>query len=404
MEAENADGQTALHLAVSYGHCDTTALLLKRGAHPHARDKNQLTPLHYAAAKGLTEEVSRLIRIGCNVDSLGQWTPESCLQLPSLHGLKREVWQVLFDKFALEFILSDITPLHLAAANGHLSTIHQLVQLGASVDTNKDKKLRVSPLHIAVLSGNHSAVEQLILLGADVDSITTTGVTPLYLAVLNKDVKTLELLVRAAIESGVFSRETGMLLLALAWSQSTLEVFAVLVKAGVRQHVASSCQYQLDCRSRNYLIDKPLSKQPIELPHPNSDQPWLTPLMLAIRDDASELDVFPANSTEINAKDLYGHTALGCAIIICKDEEIALSLLKNGAIPNVRYKWYEWFYANLTMLRLAVLFDKQRVGEALIARGASITEKWHLSNYSTRSERWQKMKEEMDKYRDKCGF
>ncbi len=49
IDGKDAQGHTALHLAVSFGREDLTAFLVSEGADVDARDIDGLTPLHYAS-------------------------------------------------------------------------------------------------------------------------------------------------------------------------------------------------------------------------------------------------------------------------------------------------------------------------------------------------------------------
>ena len=60
-EQVTARGDTALLLAVKYGHLDLTQLLLRQGFAVNARDANGLTPLAVACATGQGQTISTLI-------------------------------------------------------------------------------------------------------------------------------------------------------------------------------------------------------------------------------------------------------------------------------------------------------------------------------------------------------
>jgi ankyrin repeat protein len=70
--ARSPDGWTALHLAAFFGHRDTAAMLLDRGADPAARSKNDLdnTPLHAALAGGRGPVAELLVERGADVNAV----------------------------------------------------------------------------------------------------------------------------------------------------------------------------------------------------------------------------------------------------------------------------------------------------------------------------------------------
>ena len=70
--ARSADGWTPLHLAAYFGHRETAAMLLDRGADTAARSANDLenTPLHAALAGGRDPVVELLVERGADVNAV----------------------------------------------------------------------------------------------------------------------------------------------------------------------------------------------------------------------------------------------------------------------------------------------------------------------------------------------
>jgi ankyrin repeat protein len=70
--ARSPDGWTALHLAAFFGHRETAAMLLDRGADPEARSANELenTPLHAALAGGRAPVAELLVERGADVNAV----------------------------------------------------------------------------------------------------------------------------------------------------------------------------------------------------------------------------------------------------------------------------------------------------------------------------------------------
>ncbi|CUI14180.1 ankyrin repeat protein, putative, partial [Bodo saltans] len=75
---------------------------------------------------------------------------------------------------------STLTPLHVAAKNGHVDAIRTIVGHGAHVDAVTADGL--TPLHVAIEAGFVDAVHALIELGADFRQATNDGTTPLFIA------------------------------------------------------------------------------------------------------------------------------------------------------------------------------------------------------------------------------
>jgi ankyrin repeat protein len=66
------DGWTPLHLAAFFGHRETAAMLIERGADTAARSKNEIanTPLHAATAGGRAAVAELLVERGADVNAV----------------------------------------------------------------------------------------------------------------------------------------------------------------------------------------------------------------------------------------------------------------------------------------------------------------------------------------------
>eukprot|EP00434_Breviolum_minutum_P030483 symbB.v1.2.026955.t2/scaffold2731.1/size72017/3 len=93
------------------------------------------------------------------------------------------------------------TPLHVAAAEGHVAAAQLLLSKGAAVDATDI--VGWTPLHFAAINGHVAAAELLLSKGAAVDAKMNDGRTPLHRAALMGRVKAAELLLSkgAALDS-----------------------------------------------------------------------------------------------------------------------------------------------------------------------------------------------------------
>jgi ankyrin repeat protein len=66
VNASDANGNSALHLAVLNNHFSTVELLLQNGAEINSTNSNQNTPLHLAVQKGFREIVEQLVLGGAD--------------------------------------------------------------------------------------------------------------------------------------------------------------------------------------------------------------------------------------------------------------------------------------------------------------------------------------------------
>eukprot|EP00058_Branchiostoma_floridae_P000031 XP_002585519.1 hypothetical protein BRAFLDRAFT_133193 [Branchiostoma floridae] len=153
LDARNTYGHFLLHSAALGGHNDTINLLLDRDVDIEAEDFGGRTALHFAAQYGHHKTVQLL-----------------CSRGGDLTGK---------DKFA------EMTPLLLAAQNGHCDVIDVALSLGATFA--EEDVLGNKVLHFAVLGGWMDAVTHLLDLGIEVNARNEGGATALHYAVYWKE-------------------------------------------------------------------------------------------------------------------------------------------------------------------------------------------------------------------------
>jgi ankyrin repeat protein len=89
-----------------------------------------------------------------------------------------------------------VTPLFMAAQQGHEKNVHLLIGEGAEVNAAR-KNDGVTPLFMAAQQGHEENVRLLIGAGAQVNTANNDGITPLYFAVLHGHVGVVRLLLNA---------------------------------------------------------------------------------------------------------------------------------------------------------------------------------------------------------------
>lgn len=186
------NGATPLHLAARGGHLPAVLALLGAGATPHGRDadspgddetghkeegEGDLTPLHEACARGHVAVVKALLDAGERTDWIAAGrTVEFNDSLMAFSGTRD----------------GGHTPLHLAAAHGHVEVVRALIDTGAPVNIQVD--CDDTPLHLAAAGGHVDVMAALLDAGADVDAGDHVGNTALHAV---GDVASLEFLLAA---------------------------------------------------------------------------------------------------------------------------------------------------------------------------------------------------------------
>jgi ankyrin repeat protein len=149
-----------LFYAVKNGDFSSVRELIDKGVNVNATDTEGWTPIHYAAAKGLSKIAQILIERGADPNVIQEKT---CL-----------------------------TPLHLAVIYGHYELAKLLLEKGA--DPNKRTREGWTPLHFAVAYDRHDVATLLLQKGADPNVQDFNGKTPLHWAVENNRLGLVKLL------------------------------------------------------------------------------------------------------------------------------------------------------------------------------------------------------------------
>jgi uncharacterized protein len=178
--ARDANGETALCLAINnqYTHC--VRLLLEKGADPNQRDAHGLSPLHRAAHGHSDEIVKQLIRYGANPNAR---TPDGStpLGIALLQG-KRELARWLdWSEWAPPARALREADLPAAAMTGDSNAVERLLQLGLPVDSVDTQGC--TALLRASGGGREPVVRLLLEMGASTHIAARTGATPLSAAI-----------------------------------------------------------------------------------------------------------------------------------------------------------------------------------------------------------------------------
>ena len=175
-----ATGGTPLMAAAMSGSVDAMDLLVRRGAWVNAREtENGQTALMFAAWENRPDAIRALVRHGAltglmsyvvsmieeRLDEYGNPIPDRRRRIPGGNS-----------------IMGGLTPLLIAARDGHLEAVRALVESGADIDrvSGGDGS---SPMVIAIANGHYDVAQYLLDQGADLNRVNIDGLGPVYATV-----------------------------------------------------------------------------------------------------------------------------------------------------------------------------------------------------------------------------
>ncbi|XP_058835311.1 uncharacterized protein LOC131692343 [Topomyia yanbarensis] len=198
INAKQKNDFTPLHFAARKGHIEVVNALLTKGAKVDAIDNESWTPLHFAAVNGHTEVVGTLLSIGVPIDATtnGGFTS---LHIAAENGVTEVVNTLLTEGAKVDATQIDSwTPLHIAALNGHTAVVQTLLVKGAKVDVIEIDSW--TPLHFAAQNGHTEVVNILLTYCASIDATTNKGSMPLHIATQNGHTETVHILLSKGVK------------------------------------------------------------------------------------------------------------------------------------------------------------------------------------------------------------
>ena len=214
IKAESIIGDTPLHCAAYMGQKAAFKLLISKNADIKAQNKNGEAPLDKALKNCHTflkdthidsenDDESELVS---QEEASEEESPENDVQDIDLDNHLNAATRSLiaFCKFraltAAQVLLdagADVhcQALHIAAADGDISMIVELLKRGANVNTVSGPR-KWTPLHYAVENGHEETCEFLMNRGADIEAFSKNGFTPLDLAAAKGNMGICKLFVR----------------------------------------------------------------------------------------------------------------------------------------------------------------------------------------------------------------
>eukprot|EP00063_Salmo_salar_P046283 XP_014021118.1 PREDICTED: ankyrin repeat domain-containing protein 50-like [Salmo salar] len=314
----DAEGRSALRAAAWGGHEKILLTLLDYRAQVDKADREGRTPLIAAAYMGHREAVEILLDHGAEVD-LADGDGRTALSVAALcvrtaAGVKGygDVASLLLERGADpgHRDRNGMTPLLLAAYEGHEEVVELLLEAGADVDESAgphaaSASAAVTPLLAAAAMGHTKTVGRVLFWGATVDSIDGEGRTALSLAAAQGSVE----VVRALLDRGLDENhkdDLGWTPLHAAACEGHRGICAILTESGSMARVG-----EMDIEGR-------------------------TPLILAAQEGhCGTVRLLLDHRTPIDHRAYDGHSALSAAALEGHAEVVEL-LMRRGTDTDVR--------------------------------------------------------------------
>ncbi|XP_065805789.1 caskin-2-like isoform X2 [Labrus bergylta] len=242
---QDSDGFSALHHAALTGTTELLSLLLEAQATVDIKDINGMRPLHYAAWQGKADSVLLLLRAGAAVNS-SSLDGQIPLHLSAQYG-HYEVSEMLLQHQSNPCLMNKAkkTPLDLACEFGRLKVAQLLLSSnmvaalleGEGGDDNMDGP-SLTPLHLAARNGHKDIIKLLLKAGIDINRSTKAG-TSLHEAALYGKTEVVRLLLDAGINVNI--RNT--------YNQTALDIVNQFTTSSasreIKQLLRASCSLQV---------------------------------------------------------------------------------------------------------------------------------------------------------------
>uniref|UniRef100_A0A8C7GRL0 Ankyrin repeat domain 52 n=1 Tax=Oncorhynchus kisutch TaxID=8019 RepID=A0A8C7GRL0_ONCKI len=256
-------GRTCLHAAASGGNVECLNLLLSSGADLSKKDKLGKAPLHYAAANGSYQCTVALVSAGAEVNELDQkgcsplhYAAASQTFLDRHYSVGHQSEErAKEDFFCLEYLLDNgadpalrntkgYSAVHYAAAHGNKQNLELLLEMSFNCLGDVESSVPVSPLHLAAYNGHCEALGVLSETLVSLDVRDAGGRTALYLAAQKGHAQCLEVLLSHGVSCHLRERRNKWTPLHVAASNGQTDCLLMLVNRGEKADIIDIADVQ----------------------------------------------------------------------------------------------------------------------------------------------------------------
>ncbi|CAM2862814.1 ankyrin repeat domain-containing protein [Legionella worsleiensis] len=190
-------GHTALHLTAEQDNLEIFKLLIQHRANPEKENDHSFNALHIAAHFGQLEIARFILEIAPQLINVVTRTHFiSPLYLAAENG-HLELVNLFLQKGAEPNWVSrtGYTPLHIAARKGFLAIVNRLIDASANINQIIPEG-QLTPLYLAAEKGYVDVVDRLLREGADMQLTNNADFNPVHIAVINGHLAVLERLLQ----------------------------------------------------------------------------------------------------------------------------------------------------------------------------------------------------------------
>ncbi|XP_075985740.1 transient receptor potential cation channel subfamily A member 1-like [Anticarsia gemmatalis] len=209
VDVRDKDGRTVLHAAVLEGWVNGVAIALEAGASVMAKDHNDETAIHLAAATGNLDILNLIVTVAKQVNAIDikNSQKETPLFKAVMNGHTECVKRLLQEKACImNFLPNEVTIFHVAAEKGNLEVLqvlldHDYVLTRAMVNFLTSDKNGFGPIHYAVQNNHPKCVKLLLSKNSyrclkSTPTGTYTGSTPLHIAAIYNNVEIAKIIMK----------------------------------------------------------------------------------------------------------------------------------------------------------------------------------------------------------------